>query len=271
MNRILFPTDFSDNSRAALPVAMRLAKTLHTPLDLSHTYPLPSRSEALTDNLLSVIRERCESDMSDWIKSVQGDPEVVCEGFCEFNGLAQELHQRASVHPDSLIVLASQGASGWSEVLLGSNAVSILHSTKLPVLIVPSKTAWGANASPNTWLYASDLNDERNPKALAWMKSFIAQIGAKLVVSHVQDGSQGDAPAQDFLHFAETYFPDSEHHLSVARTVETGIYDAVRKVNANGIILVSRRHHWLRDAFKPRTSTNVAYHTTYPVLILRED
>jgi hypothetical protein len=34
---------------------------------------------------------------------------------------------------------------------------------------------------------------------------------------------------------------------------------------------VARRHHWLRDAFKARTSSALAYHTEYPVLVLRED
>ncbi|MGA1398105.1 MAG: hypothetical protein ACO31K_05585 [Schleiferiaceae bacterium] len=41
MNRLFFPTDFSDNSRAALPVAVQLAESLKAPIDFIHTYQLP--------------------------------------------------------------------------------------------------------------------------------------------------------------------------------------------------------------------------------------
>ncbi|MEY4968777.1 MAG: hypothetical protein RLZZ261_548 [Bacteroidota bacterium] len=270
MNRVLFPTDFSANSRAALPVAKQLAKALNAPIDFIHTYQLPYRSEALTDNLLLAIKERCEEDMAEWLTEFTGDAELKCEGFCAYNGLAQELHQRAQDHPDSMVVMASQGASGWSEVVLGSNAVSVLHASKQPVLIVPSRSAWPEGV-PVKWLYASDLHDDRNPKALQWIHSFIKQSGGQLAVAHVEEGTHGDTPAQEFLQFADAHFPGLERHLIVAQDVETGIYEAARRAKAQGIIVVARKHHWLRDAFRPRMSSSVAYHTEYPALVLRED
>ncbi|MGA0110421.1 MAG: universal stress protein [Schleiferiaceae bacterium] len=269
MNRLFFPTDFSDNSRAALPVAVQLAESLKAPIDFIHTYQLPYRSEALTDNLLQAISERCQLDMSEWLSEFTADT-VPVDGHCAYNGLAQELHRRATEHPDSMIVMASQGASGWSEVLLGSNAVSVLHAAQQPVLVVPARSSW-PSGQPVKWLYASDLHDERNPKALAWIKSFITQSGGELAIAHVEEGTQGDGPARDFLDFTGTHFPGVEHHLVVAQDVETGIYEAARRAKAHGVIVVARRHHWRRDAFKARTSSALAYHTEYPVLVLRED
>ncbi|MFM6999281.1 MAG: universal stress protein [Bacteroidota bacterium] len=270
MNRIFFPTDFSGNSRAALPVAQQLAVSLNAPLEFIHTYQMPYRSEAMTDSLLSAIKERCQQDMAEWLSEFTAQTELDAEGHCAYNGLAQELHQRAEDHPDSMVVMASQGASGWSEVLLGSNAVSVLHASRQPVLVVPSRCHWPGGASIK-WLYASDLHDDRNPKALTWLKSFVAQSGADLAIAHVEDGTQGDAPAAGFLSFADQNFSGTERHLIVAQDVETGIYEAARRAKAHGIIVVARRHHWLRDAFKARTSTALAYHTEYPVLVVRED
>jgi nucleotide-binding universal stress UspA family protein len=269
MNRLFVPTDFSANSRAALPVTLQLAKSLNAPIDFIHTYQMPYRSESLTDNLLKAIAERCQLDMSEWLSEFTSGS-IPVEGHCAYNGLAQELHQRAAEHPDSMVVMASQGASGWSEVLLGSNAVSVLHTARQPVLVVPSRSSW-PNDQPIKWLYASDLQDERNPKALAWITSFAAQSGAKLAVAHVEEGTQGDGPARSFLEFAGTHFPGTEHHLIVAQDVESGIYEAARRAKAHGIIVIARRHHWLRDAFKARTSSALAYHTEFPVLVLRED
>ena len=64
MNRIFFPTDFSENSRAALPLAQHLALSLNAPIEFVHTYQMPYSSEAMTDNLLTAIKERCQQDMS---------------------------------------------------------------------------------------------------------------------------------------------------------------------------------------------------------------
>jgi nucleotide-binding universal stress UspA family protein len=270
MNRIFFPTDFSANSRAALPVATKLASSLNTPLEFIHTYQMPYRSEAMTDSLLTAIKERCQQDMAEWLTEFTAQSELAADGHCAYNGLAQELHQRAEMYPDSMVVMASQGASGWSEVLLGSNAVSVLHASRQPVLVVPSRSQW-PKGQPIKWLYASDMHDDRNPKALQWLKSFVAQSGAELAIAHVEEGTQGDAPAQGFLGFANENFPGSERHLIVAQDVEAGIYEAARRAKADGIIVVARRQHWFRDAFRPRTSTALAYHTEYPVLVVRED
>ncbi len=270
MNRIFFPTDFSPNSRAALPVATHLATSMNAPLEFIHTYQMPYRSETMTDSLLTAIKERCQQDMAEWLSEFTAHTELAAEGHCAYNGLAQELHQRAEVHPDSMVVMASQGASGWSEVLLGSNAVSVLHASRQPVLVVPSRSQWPMGQSIK-WLYASDLNDDRNLKALAWLKSFVAQSGSELAIAHVEEGTKGDGPATEFLSFADQHFPGTERHLIVAQDVETGIYEAARRAKAHGIIVVARRHHWLRDAFKPRMSSALAYHTEYPVLVLRED
>ena len=270
MNRLFFPTDYSANSRAALPIATQLAASLNAPIDFIHTYQMPYRSESLTDNLLEAIRDRCQIDMKDWLSQFSTSGDAIVDGHCAYNGLAQELHQRAEANPESMVVMSSQGASGWSEVLLGSNAVSVLHASRQPVLIVPSKTQWPKNQQIK-WLYASDLLDDRNPKALAWIKSFTAQSGATLSIAHVEEGTNGDAPAEGFLAFAEQHFPGTDRHLIVAQDVETGIYEAARRAKAQGIILIARKHHWLRDAFKPRMSSRLAYHNEFPVIVLRED
>jgi nucleotide-binding universal stress UspA family protein len=270
MNRLFFPTDFSANSRAALPVATQLAAAMNATLDFIHTYQMPYRSESMTDSLLTAIKERCQQDMAEWLSEFTTQSELVADGHCAHNGLAQELYQRAERYPDSMVVMASQGASGWSEVLLGSNAVSVLHASRQPVLVVPSRSHW-PQGQPIKWLYASDMHDVRNPKALSWIKSFVTQSGAELSIAHVDEGTNGDAAAKGFLNFADEKFPGSERHLIVAQDVETGIYEAARRAKAHGIVVVARRHHWLRDAFKSRTSSALAYHTEYPVLILRED
>lgn len=270
MTHLFFPTDFSANSRAALPVAKHLARSLNANLDFIHTYQMPYRSEALTDNLLHAIKERCQEDMGEWMTEFTSASDLNANGYCALNGLAQELHSRAEIHPDSMVVMSSQGASGWSEVLLGSNAVAVLHASRQPVLVVPSRSNW-PEGQPIKWLYASDMHDDRNPKALAWINSFISQSGSDLSIAHVEEGTGGDAPAEGFLAFADQNFPGKERHLIVAQDVETGIYEAARRAKAQGIIVVARRHHWLRDAFRPRMSSSIAYHNEYPVLVLRED
>jgi nucleotide-binding universal stress UspA family protein len=184
--------------------------------------------------------------MAEWLSTFTSSSSIAVDGHCSYNGLAQELHQRSIEHPDSMVVMSSQGASGWTEVMLGSNAVSVLHASRQPVLVVPSKSHW-PESEPIKWVFASDMLDDRNPKAITWIKSFIAQSGAELSIAHVEEGTKGDAPAEGFLAFADQHFSGTDRHLVVAQDVESGIYEAARRAKAHGIIVVAPTRHQKTD------------------------
>jgi nucleotide-binding universal stress UspA family protein len=141
---ILYCTDFSESSRAALPFAIDVSKKYGATLHVIHVYQEPGH---LTEFEIS-------SQMKmDWIRiaqSVGTETEKKLTALC--SEITKELKScqvkmlRGRPYPEiiryakengiDLIVLASHGLSGWEQVLFGSTAERILRQSPCNVMVI---------------------------------------------------------------------------------------------------------------------------------------
>jgi len=133
-NVILFPTDFSTASDAALPHAEALAKQTSASLLILHVeepplaygagelyYGLPEPS---SERILKMLEQITPSDptMSFKHRLTIGDP-------------AGEIVRIASEEGVQMIVLGTHGRSGISRMLMGSVAETVVRRAPCPVLV----------------------------------------------------------------------------------------------------------------------------------------
>lgn len=138
LRKILVPLDGSSMAESALATAMQLARdsgaTLHL---LSATappvreHPGPVRSEALSaaEAYLDAVRERVKAG---------GIP---VEAAVWYGTPAAVIVAAASRTQSDLIVMTTHGRSGPERDVLGSVTESVLHGTRLPVLVVHPEPA----------------------------------------------------------------------------------------------------------------------------------
>ena len=134
MKKILFPTDFSTASDAALVHAENLAKQSSAELLILHIeepplaygggelyYGLPEPS---SERILKMLSDVCPSDhqLSFEHRLVMGDP-------------ATEIVRVAEEEQAELIVLGTHGRTGLSRILMGSVAEAVVRHAPCPVLI----------------------------------------------------------------------------------------------------------------------------------------
>ena len=134
MKKILFPTDFSTASDAALVHAENLAKQSSAELLILHIeepplaygggelyYGLPEPS---SERILKMLSDVCPSDpqLSFKHRLVMGDP-------------ATEIVRVAEEEQAELIVLGTHGRTGLSRILMGSVAEAVVRHAPCPVLI----------------------------------------------------------------------------------------------------------------------------------------
>jgi len=141
---ILFCTDFSENSRAALPPAIDLARKYGSALHLLHVYQ--EAGEMAEFGISSPIK-------MDWIRvaHLMGTEmekrlqsfcaEVTREiGSCQAKMLrgkpSAEIIRYARESGVDLIVMASHGLTGLEHALFGSTAERVLRESTCPVFIV---------------------------------------------------------------------------------------------------------------------------------------
>jgi nucleotide-binding universal stress UspA family protein len=131
--KILFATDFSHLSDAALQQATALARDSGATLLIAHVeeppmvygegamyYGLPEPDEAALLKMLENV--------------VPTDPKVPCEHRMLFGDPAQEIVQLANDENVDMIVMSTHGRSGLMRLLMGSVAETVVRQAKCPVL-----------------------------------------------------------------------------------------------------------------------------------------
>ncbi len=146
---ILFCTDFSGNSQAALPFAVDLARKYGATLHVLHAYQEAGH----------IAEFEISSDIkSDWIRvahlmgtEMEKRLQSLCEEIIKDLGSCQrkmvrgrpyvEIIRYAKEMDVDLIVMASHGLSGLEHVIFGSTAERVLRESPCNVMIIknPSK------------------------------------------------------------------------------------------------------------------------------------
>jgi len=145
LKRILFPTDFSPASNAALPFALALARIYSSTLLVTHIIPPGPRLEVRFDRL-PVQDDRVWGDarhkLDEWTRhsSIRDTP---CTQLLERGDLATVIPEMIGEHTVDLVVLGTHGRRGVSKLVLGSDAEKIYRSASCPVLTVGPKVHAG--------------------------------------------------------------------------------------------------------------------------------
>jgi nucleotide-binding universal stress UspA family protein len=132
LKNILFPTDFSERSAAALPYAAAVARHYEAKVYLAHVVepamataggpPLPNGKAAERE---MAILDRCDL--------LNGIPyEALVEEGEIWDVLSEMIRQREI----DLIILGTQGRGGFKKLILGSVAEEIIREAPCPVLAV---------------------------------------------------------------------------------------------------------------------------------------
>lgn len=141
MTRYLVPVDYTERSRAALRYAIALARPVAAQLDVLHVIPPVSRTRLRADALLGRPLPRVSDEELDEARArlrdfVAGVPHEGCvlEAIVETGDPAATVVQLASERLYAMVVIATHGRRGISEVLLGSVAHALIGTAPCPVL-----------------------------------------------------------------------------------------------------------------------------------------
>lgn len=138
LKNILFPTDFSPESSAALPFALALARMYGSTLLLTHVIPPEPRLQIVTDRL-PPQDDRVWQDAHHKLSQFTANRQIgaaPCKTFVEQGDLAAMIPDMIREQAVDLVVVGTHGRTGVSKVMLGSAAEKIYRSSSCPVLTV---------------------------------------------------------------------------------------------------------------------------------------
>ena len=282
LRNVLFATDFSPASLAALPYAGLIAGAFGSNLHLCHIEPAAPLSGALADphlyeaagkdaaEHLAALRSRPE------IKGLQPEPALV---LAEGN-FKDELLKIVSKSKIDLVVAGTRGRTGLRKMLLGSTTEEICRAVTSPILTVGPGIELGAEKPFQRILFPTNLS-ELSHKTVPYLAMLAKKFGSQITVLHVLPQNESDAKpsasgektlaetvraamSRDFAELAA--FP-TEFLVAFGNTAETVLRVAREKKAA--LIAMGIRNAFRPGVLRERTAYRIIAEAQCPVLTVR--
>ncbi len=206
LKTILFLTDFSDSSEAAVPFATSIARAygstlyaLHVLLPSAYSYMTPEAAASLLD----AEDDRARAEMQRVEAQFSGLPnEAMIERGPGVWPVLSEVLTHLQV---DLIILGTHGRTGAQKLLLGSSAEEIFRRAHIPVLTIGPAVRSGSHNGGRfrCVLFATDFNAV-SEATVPYAVSLAQENQSHLVLLHVLPKPKpGRAERDDDLSIAE--------------------------------------------------------------------
>jgi nucleotide-binding universal stress UspA family protein len=204
LKHILYTTDFSEPSRAALPIVAAIARRYGSHIFAAHirsTVPPYMPVEAL-----SALEDKNESDAREMLDEFAGAKElegVSVTAILKCGDVARELNRVVQQQHIDLAVLSTHGRSGFKRLLMGSIAEKLFRNLSCPVLAVGPKLSkrFRTLSEIREILFPTDLSLESRA-VFPYLAMVAAEYSARITILHV-------APWNDRRHPAAMDEPDA--------------------------------------------------------------
>lgn len=272
--KILVPTDFSQPSKVGVIYAAKLAKELDAELILfhmvhieippmAHVVPI---SENIENNVLESLTESgdlLQKEVRTAVKGVKVTFQAV-KGF----PLEDAIQTYAESNEIDLIIIGTKGASGIEKVIFGSNAVSVINKSSIPVISVPEESEF----SP--WkhiVYATDTHHIKSElkKIIPFAKFFDASIDIFHVLPSKAEKEIDAKKIKDYL--IENY-----HYKKITFTIVhsdeivESIDEFVDKKKGDLLAIFTHEFSFFEKIFKRSVCREIAFHGSIPLLTIKK-
>ncbi len=273
MKRILVPTDFSKHAEYALKVAAQIARQNESEILLLHMLELPHEgSDAIgsghdipeimffKSRAIGRVDELMEAD---YLQGLQVSQIILFEKA--FDGIMNAVRKNNV----DFIVMGSHGASGFREMLVGSNTEKVVRYSDVPVLVIKNETP---NFKANNFVFASDFSDEiKKPfaQAIEVARHFNSHINLVMINTPNSFKSTGVAQRimEDFV--AGFDMPPHSMHIYNDANVEQGILNFSNSIQADLIGMCTHGRTGFSHFFNGSISEDLVNHTVRPVITFK--
>lgn len=278
MKKILVPTDFSPDAANAVKLAYLFAKEYGWKFSLLNVYNFVVYDPNMPPEILSdVIRQSSENSsagldliINEFEKAYPDFKNYVADKITAEGNTIESIEQTSEQGNFDLIIMGTKGASGLEEVLIGSNAYSVLSKSKIPVLVVPEKTQYKGFKNI---LYAIDLACSEMP-AIKKAREILNLDNADLTFIHLSGELEEDLTSDEKEYFDELKeeIKNISCKFEFAKCVDIPgcIENMIGKLNTDLLIVSKKKRDFIENLFHKSVSKKLACHTDIPLLALHK-
>lgn len=285
MNKILVPTDFSEQATYAMDVACQIAKkntceivALHV-LDYtglfdfsvgSSAYPMMGAPAGLDldQQFMETLHRNAEEKCVKFLAPYQ-DAGLHITKKIKIGSTYQYITDEVADNNIDLIIIGSKGVSGIEDTFIGSNTEKIVRHSKCPVLVVKSKTDIG---KIKNIVFATNFKEEQGHVAEEIKKlQDIFEATLHLVRINTPDNFE---PSRKIHRLADAFVQKNKltnYTINVYcdKVEEDGIIFFSQDINADMIALATHGRTGILHLLSGSIAEDVANHAKRPVWTFR--
>ena len=187
LKNILFATDFSPCSNAALLYALSIARRYGAILHAAHVLPTNAQMVVMAPECWPIDAEEDDKRIQPYIDRLGKQLQAIPHSLLTPRGnVANAIEQIIDERDIDLVVLGTHGRAGVAKLLIGSVAEEVFRRAACPVLSVGPSVSLPPNAEIQFQriLFATDFSEDSLP-ALPYAVSLAEEDQAQLVLLHV--------------------------------------------------------------------------------------
>ncbi|MBT8321311.1 MAG: universal stress protein [Eudoraea sp.] len=278
MFKILLPTDFSDNAWNAISYAMEFFKNEQATFYLLHTYTPafyrmdymmggPSFS-AIPDVGVDISQAGLENTLEQ-IKTAFNNPNHTVKTISAFNLLTDEINEVSEEKDIDLIVMGTQGATGATEIFLGSNTVFVLRKAVVPVLAIPEGFSF---KKLKKMVFPTDYWTEYKREEVDTIKGFAAIHGIEITVLHVKEEYDLNKTQMANKEHLKKCLNGVPHRFEEKKgaLMPDAVIDYITEHNYQLLVMMNRKHSFMERLLWKQNVDQIGFHTPVPFLVIRD-
>lgn len=274
MINLLVPTDFSDLSLVAIEYAVKMANRMNGTVTLLHVMDnvvKPTRAsmreeaKAIGREASALAKERFIPILAEAERfNNTGNPILVkIRRGRSFSNTVRLFAKRNQI---GMIVMGTKGASGLTKYVLGSNTVSVMDASRVPVLAVPAKAQF---KNFKNIVYAADL--KYLEEEVHAMRSYLKLLDATLHVVHVcdkrTDCEKLQADVKGIL--KQIDYRKSTVMIKTGKPVDKVIDSYVKELKADMVTMFTHKRTAYENLFHRSMTKKMAFQSHVPLLAFK--
>ncbi len=280
MKNILFPTDFSQNADNALNLAIDIAKKTNGTLILFHAYSVQlvdpnmpaeiylsahqGEDKSAKESLGELRKKIMDFNKDDTGKNLFEVEAIVSQGL-----VVDEALSIIDEFNIDIVIMGTHGASGLTELILGSNTASLIENSPVPVLAIPQNVK---NKSIDNIVYAYD-DIKANMPSFQRLLNFSEIFNSEITLLHIIETGK-DTEEKNKKAFEEIKNNIGSDKIKLALVTEENVLEGINEyINSNDVDVLAmaiRKRSLLDKIFSRSLTKKMAYHTKIPLLALHK-
>lgn len=283
IKRILVPTDFSDNSRAAFEYALSMAEDMKASVKVVHIYsdytpdmPLADPSYIGGGRSIAEIKESLENFVDTELETSSTSTtarKVKVEAEMLYGTPVSDIVALSKSGDFDIIVMGTAGEKNWGEIMFGSVSTHVSQQAYCPILLVPSGCEY---KRVDDIVYACDF-DHKSFKHVGLVsdvaKTFSSNVHLLFVKTEENERLDYQKDVEDMRTVFHTQAPKLKYTSDIIE--EDDVVEGINKYGKDNkidlvVAVTKHRRFWDRVLHSSKTK-ELAIYSELPVLVIKAD